>query len=76
MLENLFCNLIPVRSVRNSKGKKYDVLETGVFEKLQKAWKHYFGTDLTEAIYHQMFGSKKCPLHSEAGFNNPYPKIS
>ena len=75
LLENLFCNLIPVRSVTNSQGKKYDVLETGVFEKLQKAWKHYFGTDLTEATYNSLFQSKKCPLHSEAGFDNPYPKI-
>jgi hypothetical protein len=76
LLENLFCNLIPIRSVRNSKGKLYQVFDTGVFEKLQKAWKHYFGTDLTEARYNKMFGSKKCPLHSEAGFDNPYPKIS
>jgi hypothetical protein len=76
LLENLFCNLIPIRTVRNSKGKKYDVFEKGVFEKLQKAWKHYYGTDLTEARYNKMFGSKKCPLHSEAGFDNPYPKLS
>jgi hypothetical protein len=76
LLENLFCNLIPIHTVRNRNGKKYDVFEKGVFEKLQKAWKHYYGTDLTEARYNKMFGSKKCPLYSEAGFDNPYPKIS